>query len=158
MLNKFLQDEDSLAVKRPQVIKGVDFDRQYEVQSRSIRVSNLVQNSDIGTATGSFDTGASVTVDVGYTDTDGGRVFVLPFVAVYTGTAAVAGNQIYPSFGTAIANAKYAIHSGFDYHGWNGTKSAFAINIENNSGTTSSLFAVARHKKISFRNETESLS
>lgn len=161
-------NENMTSLSSPLAVKprmtGQQFDYNYVIQARNIRVSNLIQKtSDIGTATfiGAVN-GTSVTVDTTFSDGKSTNpyqkyTFGIPYLAVYTGTSAVAGNQIYPSFGANIANSKYVIHSGFDYTTWNGTNSTFAVNIENNSGTTTNFFAVAQWKKLAFNQESERL-
>ena|SRR3990167_8275973 len=143
---------NSLSRRLPPEILGVEFDTGYEVQTKSIRISRLIKNGNIATASGSFDTATSVTVSITLNPNvqDSQPNFALPFVAIYTGTAAVAANQLYPRFGASIANTKYAIHSGFDFRGWDGINTVFRVNIENNSGTTSSIFAQAQYKIINY--------
>ena len=138
---------------------SVNFENLFETRMKSLRASSFVQNSGVAAASGSFDTATSVTVTAIYENQNQGglRTFGIPFVAVYTGTAAVANNQLYPRFGT-IANDLYSIHSGFDYRGWNGVDSVFRINIENNSGTTSSIYAEVQWKKANYLGEIEVLS
>ena len=158
-LDKRLRKLSSLA-NRLTYTPGYKFDSQYEVQTKNLTASSLVGNTSTATASGAFDTGESVTVSAVYTNRsqDGIKTFGIPVAAVYTGTAAVAANQIYPRFGAGIANQKFSIHSGFDYHGWGGLDSTFRINIENNSGTTSSLYAIVQWKKLRYFNEVETLT
>ena len=146
-LNSRMQKVGSLP-ERVKFTDSVSFESLFEPRSKSLRASSFVQNSGVGTASGSFDTATSVTITARYTNENQGglRTFGIPFIAVYTGTTAVANNQIYPRFGT-IANDLYSIHSGFDYRGWNGVDTVFRINIENNSGTTSSIYAEVQWKK-----------
>lgn len=160
-LNSNMTSDSSPLAAKPRMT-GQDFDHNYTVQTKNIRISSLVQTStDIGTAAFvGMVSGTSVTVDTTFSD---GTVtnslqrptFGVPYMAVYTGNSAIAGNQIYPSFGANIANGLYSIHSGFDFTTWNGTNSTFAVNIENNSGTTTNIFAVAQWKKLSFTEEKE---
>ena len=142
----------SLSRRLPSEIRGVDFDTGYDVQTKKIRISQLVGISAIATASGSFNTAASVTVTTTLTPNaqDAQPNFAIPFLAIYTGTAAVAANQLYPKFGSGIANAKYSIHSGFDYRTWNGTNTVFKVNIENNSGTTTSIYVDTRWKPLDY--------
>lgn len=156
--NNRLQRVSSIPATRVPETQGLDFDSNYEIQGRKMRVSSLVQNSGIATASGSINDGASVSVTLTYRNSDQGKVFVTPYLAVYTGTAAVQANQIFPDHGANIANGKYVITSGFDWDGWNGTNSTYLITIENNSGTSTNIYAVGQHKKLAFRGEKEELS
>lgn len=153
-----LRSLSALSRRLPPKVLGIDFDVGYNVQTKTVRISRLIGNGNVATASGSFNTATSLTVTTTLSPNvqDSQPNFAIPFVAIYTGTAAVAANQIYPKFGSGIANAKYSIHSGFDYRTWDGINSVFMVNIENNSGTTTSVYAETQWKIVNYGYGTSS--
>lgn len=130
------------------VMTRIEFGASHDVQVRNLQASNLVKTSPAGTAQGSgFNTGVSFKITTTLTSknsTPFTRIMGIPYVAVYVGTAAVGSQQIYPSYGNGILNSQYVVSSGFDYSAWTGSNAIFRVNVENNSGSTIAVFAVAQ--------------
>lgn len=158
VLNDALTSVNNLLNSNQRVI-GVNFDANYEVQTKRVRISNFIYNAGTASAVGGIPDASSVTISIGLSpnmSTPNQKNFGVPYAAIYIGTSANAGSQVYPRYGTGIANNKFNIHSGFDYHNWNGTNSVFRINMENNSGGSVNIFAVANWKVIGYGRGTDS--
>lgn len=137
--NKYLQKINGISIKEEFFVPGIDFDKQYEVQTKKIRASRVdiqefIQNSEIATASGTFGNGQAVTVSTTLTPQvpfQNDPNFAIPYVAMYEGTAAVGSMQIYPRQGAGISVGDYNIYSGFDISSFNGTNSVWRAHVEN---------------------------
>lgn len=158
--NKFLQPEGAPVTTIETRSSGVAFDNNYEIQTRSIRVSNFVNNSGTATALGTFADGSSLGIAARLTSPFGRANFGVPYIAIYIGTAVVGSNQIYPNQGNNPLNVNNAwnIWSGFDWQAWNGTSSVYTVHIENNSGTAGTVFVVADYKELRFTQKRGDIS
>lgn len=156
-LDKNLKKIDSLAVK-PQQIQGIDFESDYEIQTKRIRASqsaitDLIRNSGSTTASGSFtNTGqtlvitTTLTPDPSYLNS---RLLALPQVNVYQGTAIIGTLQMYPGRGAGITVGDYEFSSGYDQQTTNGTNMVYRILVENVNRTgTTQVFIVSQWRYI----------
>ena len=72
--------------------------------------------------------------------------FADPYIAIYQGTAALGGNQIYPTTGGSITPGAYTVQGGLDFHGF-GTADPQTLSIwkgtitDNSAGNQTILFA-----------------
>lgn len=157
-LDSRLRAKSALSNIYPPIVRGVDFDGQYQVQTKNIRVSQLVGTSEVATATGGMDNNTSLTISATLNPNKSNNQpnFALPFLAAYIGTSAVGSMQLYPRYGAGIANAKYQVHSGFDYQSWNGTNMVFRVTVENNSGGSQNIFVTGRWKVLGYGYGTSS--
>lgn len=144
-------------VNRRDKVQGMDFDSQYEVQTNKVRssksnIKDIVFLSDVATATGSFTTGQSVTVETSLSPVPpflDATNLANPFVAVYEGTVAQSAFQIFPSIGGSIATGDYSAYAGFDYHEFDGTNSVYKIYLENVAAGAVDLLVKTQWKYVS---------
>lgn len=146
-----------LTAFKSDVVTAVDFDSQYEVKTKSSRMSamlndNFVVFSNIGTASGSVGAGtrvfATTTLHPGPNVplADSYRNFGLPLTALYEGTSAVGSMQIFPNQGNGIASDKFRMFAGFDYALSTGSTVVYKIMIHNTAGTTADLYFLSQWK------------
>lgn len=155
-LDKYLNTTDSLAGGTNHRMGGFKFDALFEVQGKVARFSRsaigtLIQLSNESDAVGTITNNTSVKVTATITPNSPYLNlinFCLPFVSVYAAPSAIGSLQIYPRYGSGIANKLYTITSGLDFVAYNGTNSVFQVNIENNSGSASPVFAQTQWKVL----------
>lgn len=157
-LNNLLQPNNA-PVTQPRSDPAFTFETHNEVQGRRIRSSmvnldHFIQHPATGTVSGgpfgdgtSFNITSIIAYNPPYTEKP---IFGIPMLSIYQGTAAVGTLQIYPKFGSGIANNTYHIHSGFNYAQWDGKNLPFAVNIENNTGAPQNAYAVVQWKFVEY--------
>lgn len=111
----------------PPPVRGMDFDSGYQIQTKTLRVSQVVSRTGLLSAVGTINTASNVTVTATLEPNEQDRQpnFAIPYIAVFQATSAVGSLQIYPRYGNGILATQYQIHSGFDWMQWNGTNSVF---------------------------------
>lgn len=164
-LDKFLRPEGSPISRNKGRMTGIEFDRTFEVQATRIKASqastrNLVQISELGDATGSFDTGQAVALTTTLSPANTfsqARMLATPYVDVYEGTAAVGSMQLYPVMGAGIANGDYEVMSGYDLADFDEYVENYKISVENVAAGAVSIYFRTRWRYISERSGTATL-
>lgn len=146
-LNNRLQATTS-PIANLQYTAGYDFESQYEVQSNriitsKIIVNNLIKRTGFSSATADFSSNQTLNITTTASFNDPNRnkpLFGIPYISLWEGTVRAGSTEIYPIKGTAVAGT-YAVTSGFDYQGWQGTPSlVYRTQITRNAGTSSQVF------------------
>lgn len=138
---------------------GMDFDAQYTIQSRNVKLSGLLKYSNYSTATGAIPNQGAVFGQIVLTPASGmfapnNGVAGFPLIDIYEGTSVVGSMQIFPQIGSGISpKNKFTCTAGFEYSAStpsSGTPNAimYAITIFNNSGTTANVFVESQWKFI----------
>lgn len=141
-------------VARAKQMGGLAFENQYEVQNRAPKLSNsavrnLIQISPKATGTAMLEYDAALTFVAVLSPSNlysESKVHADPYWAIYTGTADVAANQIFPHPGSSAADREYEIRSGFDLGtnnntDWNGINGVHCVTIEKLSAGSVALYA-----------------
>lgn len=164
-LDKYFRPLNSPITNNKGRMTGIEFDRTFEVQATRIKASqsatrNLVQISELGEATGSFDTGQAVELATTLAPANTfsqSRMLATPYVDVYEGTAAVGSMQIYPSMGAGIANGDYEVMSGYDLADFDEYIENFKITVENVAAGAVSIYFRTRWRYVSERSGSATL-
>jgi hypothetical protein len=144
-----------------------NFGAKQKIQAKQIRMSKanvlgLIQLSALGSAIGTCTTGQTLylqsilqtSIPHNYDFN-----FALPYLAIYQGTAMVAGSQVYPTTGTGITPGAYTITGGYDLNTFGtllpgSVASVWSGLVVNNSAGSFPLLFVSRWKWINFDNGT----
>jgi hypothetical protein len=140
---------------RPAKIMGATFDQKYDIQGRSVIVSNFVNNefiklSNIGTTGGTIGIGLDIVLSTTLDPTSPPRNyynFGIPFFSIYESLTAVGSMEIYPRRGSGQPDSdKFHIMSGFSWNQFTGTNSDYEVVVQNNTGSAVPYFAVVQWK------------
>lgn len=140
-----------------------EFGRNQKIAGKQIRISKLIVKSGfglslLGSAIGTITNGGTKRLQsILYPLAPHANelTFGMPYVALYQGTRALSGNQIYPALGGSIGGTAYNVVGGMDYNNF-GTFIPGSINsvwsgyIINNSGATGTILFVTQWKHINF--------
>ena len=135
-----------------QVVRAVDFDTQYEVQSDRLNASkinlvNFIKRSDVGTAVGTFNLSQALNLSSTITYNSpktNVRTFGKPAVAIYQGAGTTGTNQIYPIRGAGVTLGRYEVVGGeVDFANYNGTADQWRAMIIDTNGTSSQAITFA---------------
>ena len=160
-LNNRLQANNSLAVKTTKFIQGIDFNMQYEVQTKNIMSSEinfpaLVKVSGGATLLGTINNLESLNTSWSLRTTPSRMITSSWYYAVYEGTAVNSGFIIYPGQGTGVLADDYrcwdANNNQFLHQVLPGTaldRSYNMLHIYNNTGTVQTIYQTVRNKYIS---------
>lgn len=149
-LDKYFRPLNSPIANNTGRESGVDFDSNYEVQTKRIRASkssikNFVLETDTDSASVSgFDTGEELLVTFTLEPDNlfaGEKVLGFPIISVYTGTSVDEDNQIFPKAGDNTDPTDWIFDSWFDWGSAraDGSNLKFMLAIENVSAGTVSL-------------------
>lgn len=146
----------SLSRRIPPKIMGINFDTEYEVQTRAINTSNFGNNGFIDFSAGAEGTSsiaAGTRAVLTTTLTPDPKIpdiytnFAIPFISIYEGAnGSDATTQFYPGQGSGIAANKLIIMSGYDKAAINSNNSVFRVTMYNNIGTTINIFFTVQWK------------
>lgn len=149
-LNERLQKNSSLAVKRQPLIKGVEFDQRYEIQTRDIKAS-LVHISNEAASIGTVSNGTHIV----YTTTLSPELsyqnsIIAGWVSeeIYQGTVAIGSMMIFPAPGSGIAADSWRSSSGYRQLGGSEINHRFQVMIYNNTGATGTVIGISKWKYI----------
>lgn len=144
--NRYLSKTSPLNKNR--FIGGMDFDSTYEVQTKRVKsstmeIENFIRNSTTGTIGLSVDN--NQTANITFTlspkvSFKSNQNMALVYAAVYEGTSAVAGSQIYPSVGGSQTGTAYEVRSGYEYDSAHGTNTVFTVAVTNKSGGSKNIY------------------
>lgn len=155
-LNEYYQTLDSPAVTRTRRVPGIEFDSQYEVQTKNVigsrlQVKNMIKISNAGTAIGTISNGNDVLITSTLNPTAQNYInknIGIPEISIYGTTSAVGSMQIWPRAGNGISFGDFSFYSGFDYASADDKNSVFMVVVENNSGADSPVYIEGRFKYI----------
>jgi hypothetical protein len=141
LLDKFLRPINSPVTMNKGRMTGIEFERQFSVQSSKMRASkisvqNFIQESETDEATGSFNTGQSLLITTTLDPENlytGAKTMGVPLISVYQGTVIDDTLQIYPRSGSSIDPTDYIFDFGFDWGSANsdGSNQIAMLAIEN---------------------------
>lgn len=164
-LNQYGLDNGS-PISRAQDTLAMDFETNYDVQLRQMRLSqshnvNFINLSTPATATGSFTTGQKLFVTTSLTPNvphQNYPNFALPYIAIYQGTINSAAFQIYPVNGASVTFDNYKVIGDFDYQGLLGTSNAsfWSGEIENVAAGAVSVYFITQWKIINYNQAVQS--
>ena len=152
-------------ISRQSTTQGLDFETNYDIQTRKLRISqtninDFITNSDVSTASGTFGTGQALFVSTSLTPNIPYQMFpnfAVPYVAIYQGTAASAAFQIYPTSGGSITPSQYSITGSFDWHDYQGDVGSYwSGQIQNVSAGAQSVYFVTQWKYILYNTAANS--
>ncbi len=148
-LNNNLQQTESIQANQTYV-PGVQFDTEYEVQSRQLKASRMAIGTTLNrtyrsVGTADFSLGSVLTFsseaqfDVPYQTK---RVLGNAYVALYQGTVINGSTQIFPVRGGSVTGGRYQVQGWYDYHGWDGTTNVWRGQITDTTGTSTGVVSV----------------
>lgn len=161
-INNRMVSNNSPIVKEHERLDKLNFDRVPVVDMKRLKTSaldvrTLINISDIGTVSGTLGNGATFPFEITLTPTNvfnGAAPLGNPYVAVYQGTAAVAGSQIFPVYGAGVTPAQWEIHAGFDYAEISENAENYKVSVTNLSAGNTSLYANYAWRYLSERGGT----
>lgn len=148
-LNSRLQAENGL-VARNKRISPLEFSSNYTVQGKNIRMSKVnlgefVRVSDVAGLSGTFNVAQSYNITTTLTHKiphAGKKVFGIPHVSFYQGTAIGTANEIWPTSGVNVTLGRYDVTGGFEYQNWGTVEDRWSAIITDTNGTSTQAFSV----------------
>ncbi len=137
--------------------------QQNRMRMSQVNVKNFVDLSGTASATGAIGNGTTLTLTTALTPNiprQNDINYAIPYIAVYQGTQALQGNQIYPTLGGSITPGAYTVQGGLDYQAFSTavpmTNSVWRGNITDNSAGNQNVLFVTQWRWIIYNSGTVS--